>query len=61
MIYLNLTREQAVALLLLMDREQELYSTDHTCPARVQYLRQAIATLDAALDAADNAPSSVEA
>ena len=40
MINVELTREEAISLLLLIDREQELYSTDHTCPARVAYLRE---------------------
>ena len=30
MINLELTREQAISLLLLIDREQDVYSTDHT-------------------------------
>ena len=30
MINVELTREEAISLLLLIDREQELYATDHT-------------------------------
>ena len=30
---LELTQQQAVAVLLLIDREQELYATGDTCPA----------------------------
>ena len=51
MINLELSREQAISLLLLIDREQSLYSTDATCPARVTYLREVLAQLDADLDA----------
>ena len=51
MINLELSREQAISLLLLIDREQALYATDHTCPARVVYLREVAAQLDADLDA----------
>ena len=58
MINVELTREEAISLLLLIDREQELYSTDHTCPARIAYLREVCAKIDATLD---SAPSSVEA
>ena len=58
MINLELTREQAISLLLLIDREQDVYSTDHTAPARIVYLREVLDNLDGALD---SAPSSVEA
>lgn len=57
MINIELSPEQAIHVLLLIDREQALYSTDHTCPERVAQLREVCALLDTALD---NAPSSVE-
>ena len=57
MINVELTREEAISLLLLIDREQELYSTDHTCPARIAYLREVCAKIDATLD---TVPSSID-
>ena len=61
MINLELTQQQAVAVLLLIDREQTLYAVGDTAPARVTLLREVLAQLDFALDNADSAPSSVEA
>ena len=60
MINLELTQQQAVAVLLLIDREQELYATGDTCPRRVELLREVMAQLDFALDNADTSPCSVE-
>ena len=58
MINIELSPEQAIHVLLLIDREQALYATDATCPARVAQLREVSALLDSALD---SAPSCVEA
>ena len=60
MINLELTQQQAVAVLLLIDREQELYAVGDTAPTRVELLREVLAQLDFALDNADTAPCSVE-
>ena len=51
MINLELTREQAISLLLLIDREQADYTTGAACPARIVYLREVLAQLDSDLDA----------
>lgn len=57
MINIELSPEQAIHVLLLIDREQALYATDATCPARVAQLREVSALLDSALD---NAPACLE-
>ena len=51
MINLELTREQAISLLLLIDRECADYTTGPATPARITYLREVVAQLDTDLDA----------
>ena len=51
MIDLSLTQEQAVAILLLINREQGIYSQDPAvCPSRVLELRNVMFEIDAKLD-----------
>lgn len=50
MIELSLTKEQAIALLLLGNADCSLYGTEHV-PARVVALRAVVAELDEKLDA----------
>ena len=51
MIDLSMTKEQAVAVLLLINREQALYSRDPSVvPLRVTYLRDLMETIDQKLD-----------
>ena len=51
MIDISLTKEDAIALLLLIDREQSIYTTDPTCtPASVVRLRAILNELDTKLD-----------
>jgi hypothetical protein len=52
MINLELTKEQAVAMLLMLVDEQTGYTEDPVCvPARIVEIRSMIADLDAKLDA----------
>ena len=54
MIDLSISKEEAVALLLLVDREQSIYTKDPTCtPASVVALRSLMAQLETALEAAE--------
>ena len=47
MIDISLTKEDAIALLLLINREQSIYTTDLTCtPASVVRLRAILNDLD---------------
>ena len=49
MIELSLTKEQAIALLILGNTDCSLYGTEHV-PTRVVALRAVVAELDAKLD-----------
>ena len=49
MINFEVSADQAISLLLLIDREQSAYSTDDTCPQRVVLLRELAAELDTKL------------
>ena len=51
MINLELTREQAISLLLLVERECADYTTGPATPARITFLRELVAQLDTDLDA----------
>ena len=51
MINLELSREQAISLLLLIDRECADYTSGPACPARITFLREVVAQLDTDLDA----------
>ena len=52
MINLELTKEQAVAMLLMLVSEQNGYTHDPVCvPSRIVEIRAMIADLDAKLDA----------
>ena len=52
MIDLQLTKEQAIAFLMMLEREQTGYTFDPVCvPPRIVAIREMMAVLDGKLDA----------
>lgn len=50
MITVKLTKETAESILQLLNKEQEVYTTDPTCvPERIAHIRQAIADISSKL------------
>ena len=50
MIDLNITADQAIALLMLIEHETKMYTTGPACPARVTRLRELNTIIDGKLE-----------